>query len=107
MEGLVKASARHRRSQRLFSWCCWAPTCSTPVWSSRRCRPNSPIGSESGLPPLSVMFAILLSLYFLGCVMDSLAMILLTIPIFYPVVMGLDSGYVAGRQVDLVRYPLH
>ena len=26
----------------------------------------------------------------LGCVMDSLAMILLTIPIFYPVVMGLD-----------------
>jgi tripartite ATP-independent transporter DctM subunit len=27
---------------------------------------------------------------FLGCVMDSLAMILLTIPIFYPVVMGLD-----------------
>ena len=45
---------------------------------------------ESGLPPLSVMFAILLIYIFLGCVMDSLAMILLTIPIFYPVVMGLD-----------------
>jgi C4-dicarboxylate transporter DctM subunit len=29
-------------------------------------------------------------LHLLGCVMDSLAMILLTIPIFYPVVMGLD-----------------
>jgi tripartite ATP-independent transporter DctM subunit len=44
----------------------------------------------SGLPPLSVMFAILLIYIFLGCVMDSLAMILLTIPIFYPIVMGLD-----------------
>ncbi len=45
---------------------------------------------ESGLPPLSVIFAILLIYIFLGCVMDSLAMILLTIPIFYPIVIGLD-----------------
>lgn len=45
---------------------------------------------DSGLPPLSVIFAILLIYIFLGCVMDSLAMILLTIPIFYPIVMGLD-----------------
>ncbi|WP_151445503.1 TRAP transporter large permease [Lacisediminimonas profundi] len=45
---------------------------------------------NSGMPPLSVLFAILLIYIFLGCVMDSLAMILLTIPIFYPVVMGLD-----------------
>ena len=44
----------------------------------------------SGLPPLSVIFAILLIYIFLGCVMDSLSMILLTIPIFYPIVMGLD-----------------
>ena len=44
----------------------------------------------SGLPPLSVIFAILLIYILLGCVMDSLAMILLTIPIFYPIVMGLD-----------------
>ena len=40
--------------------------------------------------PMLVMIAILLIYIFLGCVMDSLAMILLTIPIFYPVVMGLD-----------------
>lgn len=46
----------------------------------------------SGLPPLFVMFLILLVYIFLGCVMDSLAMILLTIPIFYPMVMGLDFG---------------
>jgi TRAP-type C4-dicarboxylate transport system permease large subunit len=44
----------------------------------------------SGLSPLLVMFMILIVYIFLGCVMDSLAMILLTIPIFYPMVMGLD-----------------
>src|SRR5216110_3245708 len=45
---------------------------------------------DSGLPPLLVLFMILVIYIFLGCVMDSLAMILLTIPIFYPMVMGLD-----------------
>ena len=44
----------------------------------------------SGLSPLLVMATILLIYIFLGCVMDALAMILLTIPIFYPIVMGLD-----------------
>lgn len=44
----------------------------------------------SGLPPLLVLTMILLIYILLGCVMDSLAMILLTIPIFYPMVMGLD-----------------
>jgi tripartite ATP-independent transporter DctM subunit len=44
----------------------------------------------SGMPPLLVMVMILLIYIFLGCVMDSLAMILLTIPIFYPMIMGLD-----------------
>ena len=44
----------------------------------------------SGLAPLLVTTAILIVYILLGCVMDSLAMILLTIPIFYPVVMGLD-----------------
>ncbi len=45
---------------------------------------------ESALSPLLVMTAILLIYIFLGCVMDALAMILLTIPIFYPMVMGLE-----------------
>ena len=44
----------------------------------------------SGLSPLLVMVMILAIYIVLGCVMDSIAMILLTIPIFYPVVMGLD-----------------
>jgi C4-dicarboxylate transporter, DctM subunit len=43
----------------------------------------------SGLSPMLVMIAILVIYILLGCVMDSLAMILLTIPIFYPMVMGL------------------
>lgn len=45
---------------------------------------------RSGMPPLAVLSAILISYVVLGCMMDSLAMILLTIPIFYPIVMGLD-----------------
>jgi tripartite ATP-independent transporter DctM subunit len=45
---------------------------------------------DSQWPPLLVMTMILLIYIFLGCVMDALAMILLTIPIFYPMVMGLD-----------------
>ena len=44
----------------------------------------------SGLSPLFVMFIVLVIYIVLGCVMDSLAMILLTIPIFYPMIMGLD-----------------
>ncbi|HKU85730.1 MAG TPA: TRAP transporter large permease [Casimicrobiaceae bacterium] len=44
----------------------------------------------SGLSPLFVMFMVLVIYIALGCVMDSLAMILLTIPIFYPMIMGLD-----------------
>ena len=44
----------------------------------------------SGLSPLLVIFMILVIYIFLGCVMDALAMILLTIPIFYPMVMALD-----------------
>jgi tripartite ATP-independent transporter DctM subunit len=44
----------------------------------------------SGLPALLILFAILATYVLLGCVMDSLAMILLTVPIFYPMVMGLD-----------------
>ncbi len=45
---------------------------------------------NSGLPPLIVLFSVLLIYILLGCVMDSLAMILLTIPIFYPMIMGLE-----------------
>ncbi|MBL4597366.1 MAG: TRAP transporter large permease subunit, partial [Rhizobiaceae bacterium] len=45
-----------------------------------------------GLSPWTVLTLILLIYLVLGCVMDSLSMILLTIPIFFPVISGLDFG---------------
>ena len=45
-----------------------------------------------GLPPLAVLAAIIAIYVVLGCLMDSLSMILLAIPFFWPVVSGLDFG---------------
>jgi tripartite ATP-independent transporter DctM subunit len=45
-----------------------------------------------GLSPWLVLTLILVLYLLLGCVMDSLSMILLTIPIFFPMIMGLDFG---------------
>ena len=47
---------------------------------------------ELGLDPWLVLSAILVLYLILGGPMDSLSMILLTIPIFFPIVMGLDFG---------------
>jgi tripartite ATP-independent transporter DctM subunit len=47
---------------------------------------------SSGLSPWTVLAAILFCYLLFGCVMDSLSMILLTIPIFFPVVSALDFG---------------
>ena len=45
-----------------------------------------------GLSPWMVLTLVLLFYLVLGCLMDSLSMILLTIPIFFPVIVGLDFG---------------
>jgi C4-dicarboxylate transporter, DctM subunit len=45
-----------------------------------------------GLSPYAVMAVLLVFYIILGAVMDELAMILLTLPIFFPIVMGLDFG---------------
>lgn len=45
-----------------------------------------------GLSPWMVLTLVLLFYLILGCLMDSLSMILLTIPIFFPVIVGLDFG---------------
>ncbi|WP_415182905.1 TRAP transporter large permease [Phaeovulum sp.] len=47
---------------------------------------------ELGISPWGVLALILVFYLLLGCLMDSLSMILLTVPIFYPVVSGLDFG---------------
>jgi TRAP-type C4-dicarboxylate transport system permease large subunit len=48
--------------------------------------------SESGFSPFVVLLLIMLLYLVLGCVMDSMSMILLTIPIFYPIISVLDFG---------------
>jgi tripartite ATP-independent transporter DctM subunit len=45
-----------------------------------------------GLAPVAVLAAILLVYLVFGCLMDSLSMILLTVPIFFPVISALDFG---------------
>ncbi len=47
---------------------------------------------SQGFSPTLVLVLILVFYLILGCFMDSLSMILLTIPIFYPVISGLDFG---------------
>lgn len=54
---------------------------------------------EGGFNPWIVLLMILVFYLVLGCLMDSLSMILLTIPIFWPVVEGLDFTFVT--MVDL------
>jgi tripartite ATP-independent transporter DctM subunit len=48
--------------------------------------------TEQGFNPWLILFIVLLLYLLLGCVMDSLSMILLTIPIIYPVMTTLDFG---------------
>ena len=45
-----------------------------------------------GVSPIIVLIAILVLYVVLGCFMDSLSMILLTIPVFFPIVTALDFG---------------
>ena len=47
---------------------------------------------QNNFAPLLVVACILVLYLLLGCLMDSLAMILLTIPVFFPLIMTLDFG---------------
>ena len=47
---------------------------------------------EAGWSPYVVLVVMLISYLILGCFMDSLAMILLTIPIYFPVIVAMDFG---------------
>jgi TRAP-type C4-dicarboxylate transport system permease large subunit len=46
----------------------------------------------SGLGPYTVLVILLIALIVLGCLMDSLSMILLVIPFFWPVISSFDFG---------------
>ncbi|WP_416882580.1 TRAP transporter large permease [Marivita sp.] len=47
---------------------------------------------EAGFAPITVLAGILVLYLIFGCFMDSLSMILLTVPIFFPVITVLDFG---------------
>ncbi|MBA7585100.1 C4-dicarboxylate TRAP transporter large permease protein DctM [subsurface metagenome] len=58
------------------------------------------------LPPLAILAGILIIYLFLGCIMDAMAMIVLTVPIFLPVVLelGFDPiwfGILVVRVVEI------
>jgi C4-dicarboxylate transporter DctM subunit len=58
-----------------------------------------------GLSPWTVLALILVFYLIFGCLMDSLSMILLTIPIFYPIISAMDFGFVslAAMQADAAQ----
>ena len=60
------------------------------------------------VPPLAIIFAILFIYLLLGCIMDSLPMILLTVPIFFPLVleMGFDPIWFGILMVRVVEIGL-
>jgi tripartite ATP-independent transporter DctM subunit len=47
---------------------------------------------EAGLAPLTVLMCIVLAYLVLGCVLESMSMLLLTIPVFSALIMSLDFG---------------
>ncbi len=53
--------------------------------------------SLQGYAPMTILVMMLLFYLVFGCVMDSLSMILLTIPIFFPVIESLDFGLTAEQ----------
>lgn len=64
--------------------------------------------TSQGFSPWMILIVILLFYLVLGCVMDSLSMILLTVPIFFPVISVLDFGLVdlIAMQHDAARAAL-
>ena len=59
--------------------------------------------TSSGFSPYTILILILIFYLILGCFMDSLSMILLTIPIFWPVMEGLDFGFVSMIDLHTAR----
>lgn len=54
--------------------------------------------SNSGLEPMTVLIILLVALIILGCLMDSLSMILLVIPFFWPVLVDINGGIYQGAD---------
>ncbi len=48
--------------------------------------------AASALPPMAILVLVLVALILLGCLMDSLSMILLAVPFFWPILVELNGG---------------
>ena len=53
---------------------------------------------NSGFAPMTMLVMLLVALILLGCLMDSLSMILLAIPFFWPVLSELNGGIYQGAE---------
>ena len=53
---------------------------------------------NSGFAPMTVLILLLVALIMLGCLMDSLSMILLVIPFFWPVLVEINGGIYQGAE---------
>ncbi|MDB6180852.1 TRAP transporter large permease [Paracoccus fistulariae] len=62
----------------------------------------SDIVENLGLSPWTVLLVIVLIYMVLGCFLESLSMILLTVPVFYPLVSDLDFGLAILQDPDSV-----
>jgi C4-dicarboxylate transporter DctM subunit len=69
--------------------------------------------TASALPPLAVVISIMLLLLVLGCIIDGITIMLLTIPIFVPLItaMGYDPLwfgilYVTNMEIALITPPM-
>jgi len=56
------------------------------------------------LGPYPVVLMLLLIYLILGCILESLSMILLTVPVFYPLIASLDFGGILSHQVVLIWF---
>jgi C4-dicarboxylate transporter DctM subunit len=69
--------------------------------------------TKSGLPPLAVVISIMLLLLVLGCMIDGITIMLLTIPIFVPLITALGYDplwfgilYVTNMEISLITPPM-
>ena len=71
------------------------------------------IVKQSGVSPMTVMFSIIIIYILLGCVFESLSMLLLTVPIFFPLVTSLGFNpvwfgivVVVVTEISLITPPV-
>ncbi len=69
--------------------------------------------NQSGVNPMTVMFSIIIIYILLGCVFESLSMLLLTVPIFFPLVTSLGFNpvwfgivVVVVTEISLITPPV-